>query len=246
MTRREKRAEKFFGGRSFKQQAAFERILARRAMMTSETLDERIAALTALRDAASPGKLETADFVDDGEAECPCCGEGTVDRVLYENFDGRAQSIGFYGVGPEHGATEKYWRSLHTDALPLIAALRAERDEARRERDALAKFKAWVHDYLDSKGIPHHPPGTHGEHGCRIGDRMDHLFARIDETKKQLAAAVERERGMREAMELIAQQDCKTYETWQAGVEWMQEHARKALAAPPVDNQPAAGGERMQ
>lgn len=48
------------------------------------------------------------------------------------------------------------------------------------ENEKLAKFKAWVHAYLDSKGIPHHPPGTHGAEGCRIGDRMDFVFAEID------------------------------------------------------------------
>lgn len=33
---------------------------------------------------------------------------------------------------------------------------------------------------LDSHGVPDHPPGTHGEHGCRIGDRMDWLITERD------------------------------------------------------------------
>lgn len=62
---------------------------------------------------------------------------------------------------------------------------RAESAEAKlAERE---KFKAWVHEYLDSKGVPHHPPGTHGDHGCRIGDRMDWVWAGIDELKAKLA-----------------------------------------------------------
>ncbi len=46
------------------------------------------------------------------------------------------------------------------------------------ERDNLRLFKTWVHSYLDEHGVPHHPPGTHGEHGCRIVDRMDWLLWR--------------------------------------------------------------------
>lgn len=45
--------------------------------------------------------------------------------------------------------------------------------------DKLQRFKDWVHAYLDAKGIPHHPLGTHGAEGCRIGDRMDYVFAKL-------------------------------------------------------------------
>ncbi len=44
------------------------------------------------------------------------------------------------------------------------------------ERDKLQAFKSWVHGFLDNVGVPHHPPGTHGAAGCRIGDRMDWLM----------------------------------------------------------------------
>jgi hypothetical protein len=44
----------------------------------------------------------------------------------------------------------------------------------------LQRFKDWVHTYLDAKGIPHRPPGTHGAEGCRIGNRMDYVFAKLD------------------------------------------------------------------
>lgn len=46
------------------------------------------------------------------------------------------------------------------------------------ECDKLQAFKDWVHAYLDGHGVPHHPPGTHGAAGCRIGDRMDWLMQR--------------------------------------------------------------------
>ncbi len=54
------------------------------------------------------------------------------------------------------------------------------------DRDALLKFKTWVHDYLDSKGIPTHPGGPHSKEGCRIGDRMDLVFAELDRLREAM------------------------------------------------------------
>lgn len=47
------------------------------------------------------------------------------------------------------------------------------------ERDKLQAFKNWTHQFLDAHGVPHHPPGTHGAEGCRIGDRMDWLMEQL-------------------------------------------------------------------
>lgn len=41
------------------------------------------------------------------------------------------------------------------------------------ERDALQRFKDFVHRRLDEMGIPSHPDGEHSKAGCRIGDRLD-------------------------------------------------------------------------
>lgn len=49
----------------------------------------------------------------------------------------------------------------------------------RTENAKLQRFKDWVHAYLDAHGVPHHPPGVHGAEGCRIGDRMDWLMAKV-------------------------------------------------------------------
>lgn len=59
------------------------------------------------------------------------------------------------------------------------------------ERDKLQRFKDWVHAYLDGKGVPHHPPGTHGAEGCRIGDRMDWVWARVAVLEAERDALVE-------------------------------------------------------
>lgn len=56
-------------------------------------------------------------------------------------------------------------------SVAQVAALIAERDK-------LAEFKAFVHKRLDDAGVPTDPPGEHRDAGCRIGQRLDVLFAR--------------------------------------------------------------------
>lgn len=75
-----------------------------------------------------------------------------------------------------------------TDSRDTLTELEA----ARAERDKLQAFKTWVHAYLDSHGVPHHPPGTHGAEGCRIGDRMDWLMAELAECRRRCEGLVER------------------------------------------------------
>jgi hypothetical protein len=76
---------------------------------------------------------------------------------------------------PEHGVVGV--------PIPTHEEVVAEKDaEIVGLREKVAKlqaFKDWVHKYLDDHGAPHHPPGPHGAEGCRIGDRMDWLMARI-------------------------------------------------------------------
>ena len=73
---------------------------------------------------------------------------------------------------------ERY-KWLEKKALDDWRAMAAEIERLTAERDALAAFKSWVHRYLDGKGVPHHPPGSHGAEGCRIGDRMDWVWAEL-------------------------------------------------------------------
>ncbi len=41
------------------------------------------------------------------------------------------------------------------------------------ERDALPRFKDFVHKRLNDAGIEKNPDGPHSKEGCRIGDRLD-------------------------------------------------------------------------
>jgi hypothetical protein len=45
-------------------------------------------------------------------------------------------------------------------------------------------FKAYVHQRLDEMGIPTHPDGPHSKEGCRIGDRLDIVQAKLKRGKQ--------------------------------------------------------------
>ncbi len=75
--------------------------------------------------------------------------------------------------------TDSRCQACGASIIVVDHALAAELARCREERDKLAAFKRWCHDYLDAHGVPHHPLGTHGAEGCRIGDRLDWLLAQL-------------------------------------------------------------------
>jgi hypothetical protein len=48
------------------------------------------------------------------------------------------------------------------------------------ERERLQAFKAYVHERLDSAGVPLDPNSPHRDAGCRIGGRLDVLINERD------------------------------------------------------------------
>jgi hypothetical protein len=85
--------------------------------------------------------------------------------------------------------TSDKWAELEWDRME------AEKNALIAERDALARFKAYVHRRLDEAGVPVDPDSPHKAEGCRIGGRLDVVFAERD----ALRAAVEE---MAEALRL--------------------------------------------
>ncbi len=82
------------------------------------------------------------------------------------------------------GAIAEHVQFYDSDDLPghIVPVIKPIVGRVMQLEAAVAKlqaFKDWVHGYLDSHGVPHHPPGTHGAEGCRIGDRMDWLMAEM-------------------------------------------------------------------
>lgn len=74
--------------------------------------------------------------------------------------------------------------------LDLVAMCKSLEEERRK----LAAFKAWVHSYLDSHGVPTDPGGTHSAEGCRIGDRMDLVFGELESLRDKFGCDKEDQR----------------------------------------------------
>ena len=53
------------------------------------------------------------------------------------------------------------------------------RRRAEAERDALQRFKDFVHKRLDDAGIEKNPDGPHSKQGCRIGDRLNIVLSTV-------------------------------------------------------------------
>jgi hypothetical protein len=65
--------------------------------------------------------------------------------------------------------------------------LRTDLAAERARADALQAFKDYVHRRLDDAGVPVDPESPHKAAGCRIGGRLDAVFADRD----RLRAAIE-------------------------------------------------------
>ena len=104
--------------------------------------DELLAELEEAASKATPQHLDSAEGViraDSGAMiECPVCGgEGYASlENEYCNFDNHAIGVQFYGIGPELGAAEEYYRRANPET---IAALTAELRRLRAENAELAK-----------------------------------------------------------------------------------------------------------
>jgi hypothetical protein len=84
--------------------------------------------------------------------------------------------------------TTEHWERIATvlnGGHLALAVFDAERRELLARAEKAEAFKNWVHQYLDMHGVPHHPPGPHGAAGCRIGDRMGWLMAKLDAAKSR-------------------------------------------------------------
>jgi len=117
---------------------------------------------------------------------------------------GRSQSLerlaqrGGFGWG-EMDTLYPPWRQ----EVDELVRLRADLAAARAKADAGEKFKSFCHSYLDQHGVPHGDPmNQHQIDGCRIGARLDLLFAERD-AARALAAELA-QGGQNLANEIVA------------------------------------------
>lgn len=87
--------------------------------------------LTELRNAASKGDLNTAEYKEKGWFECHFCdGAGSVEGEQFINYDGVAANVLFSGIGSEFGANEKFYTEICREWCNVAAALTAALDRA--------------------------------------------------------------------------------------------------------------------
>lgn len=70
-------------------------------------------------------------------------------------------------------------------------------EQLRDQRNALLKFKIFVHEYLTRHGVPEDDPtNPHSKEGCRVGARLDLLRASRDDPQQRAAAHAELDRSL--------------------------------------------------
>jgi hypothetical protein len=88
----------------------------------------------------------------------------------------------------------------------------AEVERARAERDKLQRFKDYVHARLDAAGVTVDPESTHKAEGCRIGGRLDEVFA----VRAELLAAATALWADRDAAPTDQEACRRLYNAWRA------------------------------
>ena len=77
-------------------------------------------------------------------------------------------------------------RTLRECADGLLACEHKDVLSLRSQLAQAAKFKSYVHERLDAASVPADPPSPHREHGCRIGGRLDWVFAQLAQAREAL------------------------------------------------------------
>lgn len=140
---------------------------------TTEDLARDLAADLKLCEAATPGPwISDPPWGLPWEVGAKCCSPNgvTVCRTLGDSKPSNCPQR-----DSEQATIDAFFISKARTALPAWI----------RRAAALQAFKDWTHAFLDTHGVPHHPPGPHGAEGCRIGDRMDWLMNRLRSTESQ-------------------------------------------------------------
>ena len=113
-------------------------------MPVATITDDLIAELEVAASKAGSLALDSAETVEAANGamiECPvCCGEGYASAENdYCNFDNHAIGVEFYGIGPEFGIAEAYFRSA---SPATILALLTERAELKRDAERYRFIRA--------------------------------------------------------------------------------------------------------
>ncbi len=78
------------------------------------------------------------------------------------------------------GSEPSAGHSLIDEVCGLLRVTREQRDAAEQRAVKGEAFKVFVHGRFDEMGVPEQfPDGVHSKEGCRVGDRLDWIQARL-------------------------------------------------------------------
>jgi len=84
------------------------------------------------------------------------------------------------------GRARGYLTNLRNHLNRVLDDDQSSLKELEAERDALAKFKSWVHDRLTANGVPEDPdPAKRELTGCRVGCRFEWLENRLAQAEAE-------------------------------------------------------------
>ena len=87
-------------------------------------------------------------------------------------------------------------------ARRTVVELERSLTAAEAERDALLRFKRFVHSFLTQRGVPEDPPGKHRDEGCRVGQRLQYVCDERDALRARVAGL---EAGLRYSSDLLTE-----------------------------------------
>lgn len=123
--------------------------------------DDLLAELEQLAGKAGAMALDSAQKVEAANGamiECPVCGgEGYASAENdYCNFDNHAIGVEFYGIGPEFGLAEAYFRAVNpATILALLQHVRAQQTEISIARADDAQAMRWLAEIRAACGATH-------------------------------------------------------------------------------------------
>jgi hypothetical protein len=97
---------------------------------------------------------------------------------------GTKEAMEYFAEKPDCRKYETLNRNIET-VLNSYRVAMVRLEEAEKGREKAEAFKTWTHAYLDNKGVPITVEDEHLAAGCRIGGRMDWVFASLASVTKE-------------------------------------------------------------
>lgn len=114
------------------------------------------------------------------------------------------------------------------EAAPWLGDQRAQVRELYERAQKLARFKAYVHERLDTAGVPADPePEANEAHGCRVEGRLNFLVARAEKAERCALAYFTTMRAIATEARQHCSERLRGWERWQKALNWIDEAVKE-------------------